>query len=766
MKTTLSVARVELKTLFYSPVAWLVLTVFAFQTGYAFADVIQRSVGYLIENDHNTFSLTTDIANIIRDLQNTVYLYIPLLTMGLMSREIGSGSIKLLYSSPVSVSSIILGKYLAVIILGFCLVGILLLFSLFAAGIIVSANVELLLSAITGIYLLICTYCAIGLLMSSLTSYPAVAALLTLASLAILNYASEWSQYHYSLTTIGNYLSVKGRMDSFCKGLIISRNFIYFLIVIILSIGLNILIISIKKRTKPIWQIVAIYAALAIFCGMIAIKTNKPSLTWYCDVTSDQSQTLAPRNQQLFRQLKQPLKVHTYVNLLDGSFGMFGTPSQRSKDPALFEDYQRFLANEIQYTYTYYYDSVENDFLYKQYPGMNALDVARQIAKINGIDFSEVLDRAQMAAKVNLKGEGNKFVRQLEYQGHTTFLRVFWGLNPWPSEDEVAAAVKRLLSAYPVIGLLTGHNERSAIKKTQNSYHTILSEINIRGALINQGFDVKEIDADSLKFHPEVSILLIADPRFPYSDKELSAITDYISQGKNLAIFGESTKQGVLNPLLTNIGVQLSIGQVRQSNERSSHDVIIGQTVDTSLEYITPNDVVAFNGASAINTATGSSSFKFTSFVTAKRASLKKSDSGGEQIADINGSANISSFISKDISAGPQELSSAVIAAKLERNVLGKTQRIIVVGDADFITVDELLGPDYHNGDFFLQSAKWLANGEFPIHTTARDYPKPLDTDLNIDRKSTGIISLISMILIPGLFLVYGVRVLRRRKNQ
>ena len=43
--------------------------------------------------------------------------------MGLMSREFGSGSIKLLYSSPITNTQIVLGKFLAMMVYGLCMMG-------------------------------------------------------------------------------------------------------------------------------------------------------------------------------------------------------------------------------------------------------------------------------------------------------------------------------------------------------------------------------------------------------------------------------------------------------------------------------------------------------------------------------------------------------------------------------------------------------------------------------------------------------------------
>ena len=114
--------------------------------------------------------------------------------MGLMSRELSSGSIKLLYSSPVTNTQIILGKYLSMMIYNLVLMCILAVYLVFAAITIKSADVPLILSGMLGLYLLVCAYAAIGLFMSSITSYQVVAAMGTLAVLAVLNFVGDMWQ--------------------------------------------------------------------------------------------------------------------------------------------------------------------------------------------------------------------------------------------------------------------------------------------------------------------------------------------------------------------------------------------------------------------------------------------------------------------------------------------------------------------------------------------------------------------------------------------
>ena len=119
MRKILKIAATELCTLFYSPIAWLILIIFTVQAGMQYVKVIDimlmqqfsRPLWYSIAKE-----LLTGAWGIFPNMLGHLYLYIPLLTMGLMSREFSSGSIKLLYSSPVSSFQIIFGKYLSMMV--------------------------------------------------------------------------------------------------------------------------------------------------------------------------------------------------------------------------------------------------------------------------------------------------------------------------------------------------------------------------------------------------------------------------------------------------------------------------------------------------------------------------------------------------------------------------------------------------------------------------------------------------------------------------
>ena len=120
MKTIYRIAKSELNSLFCSPIAWLVLShSFTFQMSMAFTDrIIWELKDFVINNrgkgwNDGLFSLPVSVRHYFPGVLSYLYLYFPLLTMGLMSREFSSGSIKLLYSSPITSNADRVGKYLS-----------------------------------------------------------------------------------------------------------------------------------------------------------------------------------------------------------------------------------------------------------------------------------------------------------------------------------------------------------------------------------------------------------------------------------------------------------------------------------------------------------------------------------------------------------------------------------------------------------------------------------------------------------------------------
>ncbi len=209
MRSTLRILKTELKVFFYSPIAWLILLVFAVQVGASFCGLYSEALRYQ-EIGYPVYDATARVISGMRGLfvqmLNNLYLYIPLLTMGLMSREYSTGSIKLLYSSPVSNTQIIVGKYLSTMVYGLILVFVMCLPTIFVGMYVESADIMMMAVAALGVYLTICAYSAIGLFLSTITQYQVVAVISTLIVLAVLNFIGNVGQEYDFVRDITSYV--------------------------------------------------------------------------------------------------------------------------------------------------------------------------------------------------------------------------------------------------------------------------------------------------------------------------------------------------------------------------------------------------------------------------------------------------------------------------------------------------------------------------------------------------------------------------------
>src|ERR1700761_3012391 len=249
MKTTFRIAKNELSAIFYSPIAWFLTVIFLFQYGLSYTSLIAHFLETQELGGPIAKILSNNVTGRIFGSQNglfgeglgKIYLYLPLLTMGLMSRETSSGTIKLLYSSPIKVKQIVLGKFLAMMLYSLLLVLILGIFVVCGIFQIHAADPGPLFAGLLGIFLMLCTFSAIGLFMSCLTTYQVVAALSTLVMLAFLNYiGTVWQDIDF-VRDLTWFLSISGRAAHMMMGLITTKDILYFLVIISLFLAFSIL---------------------------------------------------------------------------------------------------------------------------------------------------------------------------------------------------------------------------------------------------------------------------------------------------------------------------------------------------------------------------------------------------------------------------------------------------------------------------------------------------------------------------------------------
>ncbi|UYQ94458.1 Gldg family protein [Chitinophaga horti] len=712
MKLTFRIAKLELSNLFYSPVAWVVLIIFMVQGGWEFSAMLER-----MERTHQmgasrpgiTDTMFASYFGIFTKIKDYLYLYIPLLTMGLISRETGSGSIKLVYSSPVKVSAVVWGKYLAMVFYCMLLMLSLVLLAVMTAISVKDADLSLVYSGILGLFLQICAYAAIGLFMSSLTTYQVVAAISTLALLAGLNYVGKLWQDIDFVRDITYFLSISGRVDEFIGGLVSSRDVFYFLIVIVLFVGLTIFKLRGDRESKPLLVKSMRYALLIAVALGLGYITSRPTLSVYKDMTATKRRTLTPVTRDIVSKLKGPLEITTYVNLLDVNY-FAGLPMSRNSDLSRYDQYFRFKP-DIEVKYVYYYDTTKNDDLFARYKGVPAPEVARQMAKTMKLDFDMFLSPAEIKKQIDLSGEQNRLVRKLTWNGKSTMLRMFDDLMRQPGEQETAAALKRLVEGPAKAVFLIGHNERSLRRMGDKDIKLSTAEITFRNSLVNQGFDAVEVTPGE-SIPADAAVLVIADPLTPYDAAQLEKIKQYIDAGGNLLIAGEPTHRGNVQPVLDLLGVKLDDGIVLQRSEDFAPSLFQAPMTTQGMQLLGSRPSprleagMVFPGAATLSW-TGGGAFDITPLVATNAGnSLRRVGPIADSLRTVTFNADL-----KD------ERGAFPVVAALKRTVGPKEQRIIISGDADFMSNAELLrsNPQTANFVFLMEMFRWFSHDEYPV---------------------------------------------------
>ena len=729
MKIIYRIALAELQSLFYSPVAWLILIVFTIQCSFAFtgvvdANVVRKAMGYGVGN--LTLDIYAGMHGFFKTLQEYLYLYIPLLTMGLMSGELSSGSIKLLYSSPVRNSQIILGKYLSMLVYGLVLIGIICVYVIYSAFVVKQLDVSMVLTGLLGIYLLICAYAAIGLFMSSITSYQVVAAMGTLAIFALLNVIKGIGQNIDFVREITYWLSINGRCNEFVRGMICSEDLLYFLIVIVLFLTLSILRLKAIRQKTP-WKIsLGKYAAVVIFAVVIGYFSARPSLKCFYDATRTKQQTLTENSQKILSRATGGLTMTTYVNCLD-EFSWTGEPANRLYDQRRFEQYTRFKP-EIKMKYVYFYDKSQNERLYSLNQGLTDREIMIKLSVAQGLDTNMYLRPEEIKQVIDLSSEDNHVVRVLEREnGRKVFLHMFRDMWIYPGEAEVTAAIRQLVDDdLPVVGFLTGHGVRNSEKAGDRDYRYFVQERVYRRALINQGFAIENVNLED-EIPEQVNILVVADMQTALSQEEMEALEKYIARGGNLIVAGDVGRAPVMNPIIASFGVQFMTGQIVQQNKDFMMDLVFAKPQKDlgNLSYMFDALV------ERVITMPGCVGLEYEQKPGFTIIPLLMSETQGcwNEVETMN---FIDEKAELNVKAGEVE-QAYPLALALSREIAGKQQKIVILGDADCMSNAEMKANrdkvNAGNGMFILSIFNWMTDGEFPIDVRR---PATPDNDLYV----------------------------------
>lgn len=232
-----AVFRRELRSFFTNPIGYIALAVMFGISGYFFFH-------------YNLSASSADLTNVFVNLFSVILLALPFLTMRLFSEEKRQKSDQALLTAPVSLTAIVMGKFLATLLLYVVGLSITLVFAVVIAFGGAVPDWTMLVGNFLGLTLVGGMIIAIGVFVSSLTESQVIAAIGTLAISLLLMCVDLVGTLFASFKWIADtaeFLSITARYADFALGLLYYDNVFFFLSLQALFIFLTVRVLD-KKR--------------------------------------------------------------------------------------------------------------------------------------------------------------------------------------------------------------------------------------------------------------------------------------------------------------------------------------------------------------------------------------------------------------------------------------------------------------------------------------------------------------------------------------
>ena len=244
MRNVWTICRRELYAYFVSPIAWVLLALFAVLAGIftylPSSGFVQETLSSQMRGQPVPMSINeVVIAPLFGNISVVGLFLIPLISMRLFAEEKRQGTIELLVTSPVQDLEIVLGKWLAAVLMYGALLAVLVLDMsfLFIYG---SPDWKPVITGFLGVLLQGACLLAFGTFISTLTKNQIVAGAVGFALALVLWIMNWWSSLGDSIgIRIVSYLSIVSHMESFSRGVIDTKDLIYYLSMIFLGLFLT-----------------------------------------------------------------------------------------------------------------------------------------------------------------------------------------------------------------------------------------------------------------------------------------------------------------------------------------------------------------------------------------------------------------------------------------------------------------------------------------------------------------------------------------------
>lgn len=448
---------------------------------------------------------------------------VPAITMKSFAEEKKLGTLELLLTKPLTDWQIILGKFLAAfaLVLVSLIPTLICYYSIYRLGSPVG-NIDTpgVIGSYLGLALLGGVFCSVGILASSLTTNQIVAFIMAAFFCFILYSGFD------SLSTLASsgdqvlwirQLGIVYHYEAMSKGLIDSRDLVYFFSLIALMVLVTRMILGSrqwqpspwkKSRQWGDWLLLANGLALIALIHLLA-----SSYFFRIDLTDEKRYTIKEPTRKLLEQLDDDVYVEVF---LEGDLNPGFRRFRKSVAESL-EEFRIYSNNRVHYTFTdptqATSEKAKNEFM------------AELASK--GVQGTRVIDTKQgeRIEKIVFPGA------VVSYNGFESGVMLLKGNRSQNSQEvlnqsiegvefELANEISKLtLEHRKRIGLITGHGELDS-----------LAVAGFNNALL-ESFDVFRLDLSKKKTVSNYDVLIIAKPTRPFSEADKYKLDQYLMHG-------------------------------------------------------------------------------------------------------------------------------------------------------------------------------------------------------------------------------------------
>ena len=443
---------------------------------------------------------------------------IPAITMRSLAEERREGTFELLLTRPLANWQIVLGKYLAclVLVLFALLPTLVYYYSVYQLG-APQGNIDTggVIGSYIGLFLLGGSFTAIGLFASSISKNQIIA--FTIAVFLCFFFYSGFDSLSQMLALQSLNLQDIGiteHYQSVSRGVLDTRDLTYFIIVIGLFICLTLAALT-RQQQKSLKD--KILTGILVF--LIGIYIISGATFTRLDFTKEKRFTMSPVTRDIMKKLRNPVRVTVYL--------------QGSNFPAELKRLQRATRDMLIDLRAYSDDHVQFDFV-DPTAGIKSLTDEQQKAVYDSLEAKGIVGQNQTVKTDNGVSEMLIFPQALvQYKGRqmaVNLLQSQIGL----SDEEVAnnsiqnleyalsSAIKKVTAnGRPLIGFTEGHHELTDL------------QLNYAMKSLSDGYQVGRINLSTIPFEVlmKLNLLVIPKPDTKFSEAEKFKLDQYIMRG-------------------------------------------------------------------------------------------------------------------------------------------------------------------------------------------------------------------------------------------